>query len=103
MNHDAGQGVLWLTSRNVSLPRSEEHTSELQSRLHLVCRLLLEKKKNLSFPAGWLADKVGKAPVLATAYLTFAAACLVGLAGHGWLALGLMGLLAQVPNPSVRS
>src|SRR2546422_6552846 len=27
-------------------PRSEEHTSELQSRLHLVCRLLLEKKKN---------------------------------------------------------
>src|SRR2546422_6843813 len=29
---------------NVAL-RSEEHTSELQSRLHLVCRLLLEKKK----------------------------------------------------------
>src|SRR2546429_1624800 len=29
-----------------SLPRSEEHTSELQSRLHLVCRLLLEKKKS---------------------------------------------------------
>src|SRR2546422_2624094 len=28
-----------------SRPRSEEHTSELQSRLHLVCRLLLEKKK----------------------------------------------------------
>src|SRR2546422_7267638 len=27
------------------LRRSEEHTSELQSRLHLVCRLLLEKKK----------------------------------------------------------
>src|SRR2546422_7776879 len=28
-------------------PRSEEHTSELQSRLHLVCRLLLEKKKKI--------------------------------------------------------
>src|SRR2546422_3810413 len=28
--------------------RSEEHTSELQSRLHLVCRLLLEKKKKLN-------------------------------------------------------
>src|SRR2546422_1789006 len=28
-----------------SVRRSEEHTSELQSRLHLVCRLLLEKKK----------------------------------------------------------
>src|SRR2546422_4169001 len=29
--------------------RSEEHTSELQSRLHLVCRLLLEKKKKLHY------------------------------------------------------
>src|SRR2546422_1162841 len=29
-----------------AIGRSEEHTSELQSRLHLVCRLLLEKKKN---------------------------------------------------------
>src|SRR2546422_9592622 len=31
--------------RAVDDARSEEHTSELQSRLHLVCRLLLEKKK----------------------------------------------------------
>src|SRR2546422_1283318 len=30
--------------------RSEEHTSELQSRLHLVCRLLLEKKKKKKQP-----------------------------------------------------
>src|SRR2546422_1821144 len=30
--------------------RSEEHTSELQSRLHLVCRLLLEKKKKKKLP-----------------------------------------------------
>src|SRR5205809_4159756 len=37
---DAQQGVEFL-----SLERSEEHTSELQSRLHIVCRLLLEKKK----------------------------------------------------------
>src|SRR5687768_17783049 len=35
---------LGLTSNS----RSEEHTSELQSRLHLVCRLLLEKKKGHS-------------------------------------------------------
>src|SRR3989449_5471796 len=34
-------------ARNV---RSEEHTSELQSRLHLVCRLLLEKKKKKNKP-----------------------------------------------------
>src|SRR4030042_1578290 len=33
-------------------PRSEEHTSELQSRLHLVCRLLLEKKKKTTRRAG---------------------------------------------------
>src|SRR2546429_3131161 len=35
-----------LTGPTDALLRSEEHTSELQSRLHLVCRLLLEKKKN---------------------------------------------------------
>src|SRR2546422_5529648 len=35
----------WLRAQSEILRRSEEHTSELQSRLHLVCRLLLEKKK----------------------------------------------------------
>src|SRR5205809_5577262 len=34
-----------LTELDGTVERSEEHTSELQSRLHLVCRLLLEKKK----------------------------------------------------------
>src|SRR2546422_3528342 len=34
-----------LYGSGLRLLRSEEHTSELQSRLHLVCRLLLEKKK----------------------------------------------------------
>src|SRR2546429_5986259 len=38
-------------SEAVTTERSEEHTSELQSRLHLVCRLLLEKKKKLHFLA----------------------------------------------------
>src|SRR2546429_4340123 len=33
------------TGKVTALDRSEEHTSELQSRLHIVCRLLLEKKK----------------------------------------------------------
>src|SRR3712207_7694319 len=33
----------------VTTARSEEHTSELQSRQYLVCRLLLEKKKNISY------------------------------------------------------
>src|SRR5699024_11543806 len=51
-----------VTSRESSLPysgmpaskrsvRSEEHTSELQSRFDLVCRLLLEQKKQISLPA----------------------------------------------------
>src|SRR5437879_10607243 len=33
--------------------RSEEHTSELQSPMYLVCRLLLEKKKERPFPSRW--------------------------------------------------
>src|SRR2546429_6188675 len=41
-----GTQVVMLTAlEQERLVRSEEHTSELQSRLHLVCRLLLEKKK----------------------------------------------------------
>src|SRR2546422_8041858 len=39
----SGTAVSWHRKRR----RSEEHTSELQSRLHLVCRLLLEKKKKI--------------------------------------------------------
>src|SRR5438876_5707914 len=39
-------------------PRSEEHTSELQSPVHLVCRLLLEKKKLSSLPALGLARTI---------------------------------------------
>src|SRR3989449_3907489 len=44
---DAGAVTLRLLDTNAvhAEGRSEEHTSELQSRLHLVCRLLLEKKK----------------------------------------------------------
>src|SRR2546429_1671973 len=38
------------------LLRSEEHTSELQSRLHLVCRLLLEKKKGDEVAGGCLSQ-----------------------------------------------
>src|SRR2546422_5015476 len=38
-------GDSYLHAGGTTWMRSEEHTSELQSRLHLVCRLLLEKKK----------------------------------------------------------
>src|SRR2546422_7693562 len=50
---DRGREVLNETAgdhRPGSPLRSEEHTSELQSRLHLVCRLLLEKKKQEEEP-----------------------------------------------------
>src|SRR2546422_7763268 len=44
---DSERGIAWRAADSLGLRqfRSEEHTSELQSRLHLVCRLLLEKKK----------------------------------------------------------
>src|SRR2546429_2356061 len=44
MARPASAIVLESDSASSPSPRSEEHTSELQSRLHLVCRLLLEKK-----------------------------------------------------------
>src|SRR3712207_7448877 len=50
--HDRGGRVAKLLVRTVGERhlRSEEHTSELQSRQYLVCRLLLEKKKNIELP-----------------------------------------------------
>src|SRR2546429_6674232 len=49
------RGRMWSPTQSQPWPfcaevniRSEEHTSELQSRLHLVCRLLLEKKNNIN-------------------------------------------------------
>src|SRR5439155_7238318 len=42
-----------------AIPRSEEHTSELQSRGHLVCRLLLEKKKK-QYDVYYFQKTVGK-------------------------------------------
>src|SRR2546429_1008946 len=41
----AGDVLVEFDGKTIDNLRSEEHTSELQSRLHLVCRLLLEKKK----------------------------------------------------------
>src|SRR3712207_9454615 len=43
---EAGEAAESLPGIEAALPRSEEHTSEIQSRQYLVCRLLLEKKKN---------------------------------------------------------
>src|SRR5256885_16468493 len=43
--HGLANRMLRTHHRDAALPRSEEHTSELQSPCNLVCRLLLEKKK----------------------------------------------------------
>src|SRR3712207_7919193 len=47
-NHELGSGKHRRSRARDLSGRSEEHTSELQSRQYLVCRLLLEKKKNKS-------------------------------------------------------
>src|SRR2546422_6640784 len=58
----AGTGVVQRNRPMRQLPhsvarvRSEEHTSELQSRLHLVCRLLLEKKKKNAWKQSLTTD-----------------------------------------------
>src|SRR5690606_40286834 len=44
-NHKRYKETYFSTYKNMYFTRSEEHTSELQSRENLVCRLLLEKKK----------------------------------------------------------
>src|SRR3989442_4553020 len=56
--HDAAAEVLAFPNlRRVGRRRSEEHTSELQSRPHLVCRLLLEKKKH-TLCLVWIAHEL---------------------------------------------
>src|SRR5207247_7255432 len=55
---DADGGLITWTSSDGSRVRSEEHTSELQSRVDLVCRLLLEKKI-----VGMIECKLGARPL----------------------------------------
>src|SRR5438132_6547027 len=50
----------------ISAPRSEEHTSELQSHSDLVCRLLLEKKKKKTIQNTYYANRRNKNTVLTT-------------------------------------
>src|ERR1041385_6194732 len=68
--------------KRASSCRSEEHTSELQSRLHLVCRLLLEKKKE-ELPAGSSNRRATRVASHATltsrAVMQTYAACMYGI------------------------
>ncbi len=54
-----------------------------------------------SFPGGWLADRVGRVPVLAFAYAVFAAACGIGIAGHGPPAVAWLALAVGIQAPLV--
>src|SRR5690348_17514785 len=58
------------TDENLILMRSEEHTSELQSPVHLVCRLLLEKKKKVFLTAPRKPQLYGLVGCLARPLLT---------------------------------
>src|SRR2546429_6855216 len=51
-------GSYWRGLGSTTRERSEEHTSELQSRLHLVCRLLLEKKKQYRTPWAYHTTRI---------------------------------------------
>src|SRR2546421_6543986 len=55
---DVAEVILVGGQTRMPLVRSEEHTSELQSRSDLVCRLLLEKKKNT--PPGWIQHTLSR-------------------------------------------
>src|SRR5258708_24607039 len=59
-------------ARCVPCPRSEEHTSELQSPDHLVCRLLLEKKKKKLHPSQGRERSTQQAYRVRTDHLAFA-------------------------------
>src|SRR2546429_5080425 len=67
----ASSSTLWRSRRRSLRLRSEEHTSELQSRLQLVCRLLLEKNKIVSKTgAGWLFESESVSSLSARLQLT---------------------------------
>src|SRR5690349_23336536 len=52
-DHGVAEDLSYAEKDALGADRSEEHTSELQSRRDLVCRLLLEKKKNTQTPYAW--------------------------------------------------
>src|SRR6266487_1381431 len=74
-------------SSGAARSRSEEHTSELQSPVHLVCRLLLEKKKKL-------------ARLSLHAYFSIFYICRVGLESSRWLELVIFFLMIRRPPRS---
>src|SRR5256886_3956822 len=76
------QRVVHLDAGGVEVPRSEEHTSELQSQSNIVCRLLLEKK-NVTSQHSYVAETYG-VPSSSTGFPSQLA---VGADGRFWFTL----------------
>jgi MFS family permease len=55
----------------------------------------------VSFPGGWLADRIGRVPILVLAYVSFGLACGVAIFGHGPLALALLAVPVGIQAPLV--
>jgi MFS family permease len=56
-----------------------------------------------SFPAGWLADRIGQVPVLALGYVGFSAGCALAIAGHGPLAVAALAAPVGIATPLVNA
>src|SRR2546429_7326734 len=78
-------------------PRSEEHTSELQSRLHLVCRLLLEKTKENESASSLLAQSSHTTSAIRNAIV------LSPIADHALPSSGAVAAIAAIPPAAVHS
>src|SRR2546429_2523129 len=91
-----------MPSRRVSASRSEEHTSELQSRLHLVCRLLLEKKKHDLVALRLDLPRLHVRPALLPRAPPVAGAVRVGVAVAGHLSRGVAGVCGRCFRSVVR-
>src|SRR2546429_6962289 len=79
--------------------RSEEHTSELQSRLHLVCRLLLAKTKEITYQAPPTAPLVAPSTKILTPPPTPAMPA-VAAAPPTWHAVGSPHWIIRTPSPA---
>src|SRR5437762_600667 len=56
-----------------------------------------------SFPAGWLADAIGRTRILAAGYILFGLACVAAIAGSGMLGVVMMAIPLGISNPLIKS
>src|SRR5579859_7273653 len=68
-----------VSSWTADWPRSEEHTSELQSQSNLVCRLLLEKKKKILYPIETCISSIIRSTICTEGLSEFLESCIVAI------------------------